>query len=422
MKTDMTRRDFLRVTGVGLATLSAADLLAACVGQGSSSTSTVTLNFWHGYDDAETKVFNTQVIPAFESANPGIKINAQAVPYDAFHRKLVTAIAGGESPDAIRSDIIWVPEFADMGALVPLDQAMSDFNDLKAKVFPGPMASNFYKGHYYGLPLDTNTRVLIWDPASFQSAGLSAAPTSIDDYTSAVAKLSGGGKYGYAEGGTGAWNVLPWIWSFGGAITDDGVTKATGFLDGPDSVAAVTWFVGLYKDHEQGPSVLGGDPHTDVGFGKGTYASILDGPWMQPVFSSTYPSLKYNFSPVPAGKGGSVSVVGGEDIVMFKESKHQKETMEFIRFMLSSQTQLTMGKIGQMPVLSELAGNSELPSYYAAFQQQLKTAKVRTPHPAWPQMDDLIGTAVANALKGSMTPQQALSQAASKIDALLGAK
>jgi hypothetical protein len=36
-------------------------------------------------------------------------------------------------------------------------------------------------------------------------------------------------------------------------------------------------------------------------------------------------------------------------------------------------------------------------------------------------MDDLIGTAVAQALKG-MSPQQALSQAASRIDALLGSK
>ena len=26
--------------------------------------------------------------------------------------------------------------------------------------------------------------------------------------------------FGYAEGGTGAWSVLPWIWSFGGGITD----------------------------------------------------------------------------------------------------------------------------------------------------------------------------------------------------------
>jgi ABC-type glycerol-3-phosphate transport system substrate-binding protein len=422
MRTDLTRRDFLRVTGVGLATLSAADLLAACVGQSSSSTSTVTLNFWHGYSDLETKAFNSQVIPAFESANPGIKINAQAVPYDAFHRKLVTAIAGGEAPDAIRSDIIWVPEFADMGALAPLDQVMPDFADFQSKVFPGPLASNYYKGHYYGLPLDTNTRVLIWDPNLYQAAGLSGPPKTIDDFSTMVAKLSGSGKFGYAEGGTGAWNVLPWIWSFGGAITDDQVTKSTGYLDGAGSVAALTWFVGLYSSHQQGPSVLGGDPHTDVGFGKGTYANILDGPWMQPILSSTYPSLKYNFSPVPAGKGGSISVVGGEDIVMFKESKHQKETLQFIRFMLSENTQLTMGKIGQMPVLSSLAGNSQLPDYYTTFQEQLKTAKVRTPHPAWPQMDDLIGTAVANALKGSMSPQQALSAAASKIDALIGAK
>jgi multiple sugar transport system substrate-binding protein len=112
-------------------------------------------------------------------------------------------------------------------------------------------------------------------------------------------------------------------------------------------------------------------------------------------------------------------VVGGEDIVLFKQSQHKAEAMEFMRFMLSKQTQVTMGNIGQMPVLSELAGSADLPAYFSVFQEQLKTAKARTPSPAWPKIDDAIGTAVTLALKGQATPQQALDQAAATIDGLL---
>src|SRR2546425_3607313 len=103
-------------------------ILGAACAQSTPTASTVTVTFWHGYNTEETKVFNNKVVPAFQQAHPNIKIQAQAVPYDAFHKKLLTAIAGGEAPDVIRADIIWVPEFADLGALVPLDSAMSDLS------------------------------------------------------------------------------------------------------------------------------------------------------------------------------------------------------------------------------------------------------------------------------------------------------
>ena len=140
---------------------------------------------------------------------------------------------------------------------------------------------------------------------------------------------------------------------------------------------------------------------------------------MVPIFKAQYPDKTVDLSTVPAGKGGSSSVVGGEDIVMFKQSQHQAEAAEFMRFMLSRQTQVTMGNIGQMPVLSELAGSSDLPAYFSVFQEQLKTAKARTPSPAWPKIDDAIGTAVTTALKGQATPQKALDQAATAIDGFL---
>jgi multiple sugar transport system substrate-binding protein len=262
----------------------------------------------------------------------------------------------------------------------------------------------------------------MWNKAMYQQAGISNPPKTVDEFAADVAKMSNGkDKFGYAEGGTGGWNFLPWLWTFGGSVTDDGITKATGYLNGPDSVAALQWFVKLYQSHQQGPSVLGGDPHTDVGYAKDVYGNILDGPWMVPIFKDQYPNKEVDLTTVPAGKGGSASVVGGEDIVLFKESKHQAEAQEFIRFMLSRQTQVTMGNIGQMPVLSELAGSPDLPAYFGVFQEQLKTAKARTPSPAWPKIDEAIGTAVTLAIKGQATPQQALDQAAKSIDALLKA-
>jgi len=112
-------------------------------------------------------------------------------------------------------------------------------------------------------------------------------------------------------------------------------------------------------------------------------------------------------------------VVGGEDIVVFKSTQNKEAALAFTRFMVSEEAQLAMGKIGQMPVLESLASNPDLPDYYPMFQEQLKTAKARTPVPSWPKIDETVSNAVLKALRGESTVQAALDEAATQVDALL---
>jgi len=384
----------------------------------------VTITYWHGYNPVETKQFTDVALPLFKQQHPEITVDSQAVPYDDLRKKLLTGIAGGQLPDVLRADIIWVPEFADLGALVAFDESFSsDFNALKAQVFAGPLSTNVWKGKSYGLPLDTNTRVLMWNKEVYAKAGLSAPPKTWDEFKANAPKLGDGkASWAYAEGGTGGWNMLPWIWSGGGSVTDANLTKATGYLNGPESVAALQFLVDLKKAGQLGPATLGGDPKTDVGYAKDQYGNILDGPWMIPIFKDQYPNKQVQLAPMPAGKGGSISVVGGEDIVMFKSSKQQAAAWEFVKFMLSKDAQTAMGKVGQMPVLNELVGSADLPSYYSVFMEQLKTAKARTPHPKWPKIDEAIGKAVTLALGGDKSPQAALDEAAKTVDDLLAGR
>ncbi len=127
---------------------------------------TTTITFWDAYSTggAEVQHLEKVIIPAFEKSHPGIVVKDMTIPYDSLHQKLVTAVAGGQLPDLVRSDIIWVPELANLGVLAPLDQDLPDFKCLSARVFPGPLATNYWKGHYYGLPLDTNTRIWVYNP------------------------------------------------------------------------------------------------------------------------------------------------------------------------------------------------------------------------------------------------------------------
>ncbi len=73
-----------------------------------------------------------------------------------------------------------------------------------------------------------------------------------------------------------------------------------------------------------------------------------------------------------------------------------------------------------MPVLSSLANNPALPTYFPTFQKQLETAQPRTPSPAWPKIDEAITTAVQQVLRGEKEPQEAMDAAAATVDQLLG--
>lgn len=380
----------------------------------------ITISFWHIYSEEEMRTVEDTLIPRFEAAHPGVTVESVQIPYQEFRRKLLTAIAGGTAPDLIRSDIIWVPEFAYMGALVPLDELMSDFDTYKNAVFQGPLATNYLNGHYYGLPLDTNCRVLTYNFAMFEAAGVEGPPTTMDEFVDVCKKIKtlGEGKYCFADGGTYAWAVNPWIWSFGGNVTDPELAVASGYLNGPDTQAAYEFLKMLVDDGYMHPGILGGGVDTWGGFGNDEIAMILEGPWFPTIFGT---EKEYGFALMPAGPGGGISVVGGEDIVMFQQSQHKEEAAEFIRFMLSEVSQLAMAEVGQMPVLSALLETDFMQNhpFYGIFLEQLKNAWARTPHPNFTKIEEIYSLAGGAFLLGEKTFEEAFDEAAKAIDELL---
>ena len=424
MSTALSRRRFLQQSAqLALASGATGSLLAAC---GSSSTPAssgpVTLTFWHTYNitSPENQTLTTKVIPAFEKKYPNIHIKSQDIPYDSMLQKLIASVAGGGGPDLIRSDIIWMPQLAKIGALTQVDDIVQQ---RKSEFYDGPMLTCTYQGHYYGLPLDTNTKVLIYNKQLFSKAGITQAPTTTDDFKAAASKITAMGHNisGYVEGGLDAWFTLPWLWCFGGAVTNDTFTKATGYLNSSNSVASLQYLVDLYNTHALSPAILGGSNLTTAdALGKNEGGMMIDGPWMVPTFQATYPNLQYDMALMPAGPNGqSSSVVGGEDIAIMRSSKYADQARTFMQFMTSSEAQLLMGKVGQMPVLKSLANDTSLPSYFQIYNQQLQTAKPRTVSPNYTKIDTILTDAYNKAFRKQMTPQAALDQAAAQIDPLL---
>jgi len=383
----------------------------------------VTITYWHTYSDPETAQL-ARLIDMFQKDNPNIKIEPTKYAYDDYKKAILTSIAGGQAPDVMRMDIVWVPQFAKQGALLQLDTAMPDFKKIADAVFPGPLATNYWDGKYWGLPQNTNTQVLLWNQKLFDAAGIKEPPETVAEFVDDACKLTSGTKqYGYALGGTYFWAPAPLFYSMGGKVTDDKVTTSTGYVNGKESVAAFQNMLDLYKKGCISPNLLGGGIGTAQGHATGLYAMIIDGPWMVDIYKTDYPDFKVRFAPIPVGMGtNNSSVVGGENVVVSATTQHQPEALTWVKYLMSEKAQLFMAQVGAIPVLSSLTGSKDLPAYFEVFMNQLKTAQARVAHPSWSAMDDAINAAFTKMLKGEKTAQEALDEAAKTIDGLLAKK
>lgn len=381
----------------------------------------VTVTFWHTYnpDSGEYDVFVDEVLPLFESEHPNITIDEVNQPYEGLHDALVTAVAGGNAPDLMRMDIIWVPEFADLGALEPVD-GYDGFDEIRQSVFTGPMETTHVNGSYFGLPLNTNTQVMIYRQDALDAAGMDEPPATVEQFETFLDATSVGEVNGHAVSSSYPWNLFPWFWTLGGRATNDDHTVADGYINSPESVAAVEKLNEWLGAGALASTMIGTEPGTWDGFTSGQYASILDGPW-------TFPSLGGELgdqmvgATIPEGPGGSVSVVGGEDIVMFNRSEVKDAAWEFMHFMVSKEAQEIMAQTGIIPVHQDATGAVLAQGAYHSFYiEQLESAQPRTPVATWARIDDILGTAFESVFRGKSDAQSALDRAATQIDEQLG--
>ena len=385
---------------------------------------TVTINFWHHYSaqSAENETLMNVLIPAFEAENPGIKVNAVSHEWAELHDKVLVSANSNALPDVARCDIAWLPEFQKMGILVALDEEMPNFAEVSGKLLDSAMSTAIINGHYYALALNTNSKIVFYNKAMLEAAGVSI-PATMEEWIEAVKKLSGENSkgqqvWGWNEPALAGWNICPFIWSFGGALTNEDQTIATGYINGPATVKAVETFAELVKAGAITGFNAGDIPMTD-GFGTGRYAMMLEGPWKSAELAGAYPDVAYGTAPIPAGEGGSISVLGGEDIAMFN-TPNKEAAWKFMQFMTGEYAETEMAKCGQIPVnRAALESDTVKAADYAPFIEAIQTAKSRPTVAAWSEMDNGLQVAMNAVVTGEKTAQEAMDELAVAWDALL---
>ena len=234
----------------------------------------VTIKFWHTYGDSEEAVFLNTVLPLWEQKYPNVKIEAVRQDGSNYHQMVVTGFGTGDVPDVARIDIVNTASYAAQGGLVALSDN-ADFDSIKGDYLEGPLSTNFYQGKYYGLPLDTNCKAAVVNMNTMQELGLTEMPEKFEDFISAAQTRD---SYSISVSGVGDWDLYPYFWLLGGTLTNDDYTKASGYLDGAESVAAMNKLIELHDNKVLTIRDVDGTSDAWDGISTGEYAMFFEGP------------------------------------------------------------------------------------------------------------------------------------------------
>ena len=375
----------------------------------------VTITFWHTYGDSEEAQFLNVVMPLWEKAHPEIKVEAVRQDSSQYHQMIVTSFGTGMSPDVARVDITNVAAYAKQGGLVALSD-FADFAELSAAYLEAPLSTNLYQGKYYGLPLDTNCKAAVVNTNVLKELGLNEVPATMEEFLAAAKDR---GTYSLNVSGVGDWDMYPYFWLFGGTLTDEGFTKATGYLDSEASIAAINRLLEL---HDQKIfTIRDVDGSVDAWEGiNSEYAMFFEGPW----YFGSYEDCAAKgivAATIPTYEGRSASVVGGEDIAVFATSKHQQAAYEFAKFMTSEEVQLAMLEAGQLPILKSLVGHEAVTSnpVWSVYMKQMESARARIPSPNNSAIQEIWSEAITSIFVEGADVAGTLHDAAARIDAQL---
>ena len=112
-----------------------------------------------------------KAIAAFEQLNPGLKIKAEYMGFNGYLERLTTQIAGGSEPDVMQINWAWMAMFSKRGnGFTDLDpyRSVLALDQFSAE----DLATGRVAGKLNALPVSYTARVLLWNPTTFERAGL----------------------------------------------------------------------------------------------------------------------------------------------------------------------------------------------------------------------------------------------------------
>ena len=394
----------------------------------------VTITYWNGWTDPVSKSGFNKVIAAFEKAYPNITVHMVDLASDT---KLLTAISGGQAPDAAtlmndRNLGAW----AARGALQNLDGLAKTYHTNLADYTSAALALSTYRGHLYALIPEVDPTSLLINTDAFKAAGITKYPQTMSELAADALKLTQKDSSGRITqmGLVTGYNSDPLGFTFpifNVSWYDAQHNKMA--IDSPEVMQAVTWEKNLvdkigvqaYENFRASKAKNAMGDH----FIDGTAAMDFDGDWACNLVPA-YMTKKFNWVAVapPYADGHpewkNSTCVDGSVNVIPTGSQHPNEAYQFINFINTTDANVLLNQYvgGKSPLKSGLAIQHQRGNACSRlFDTLLQGPRAFT----WPTLKfsyDL-NTGVSNTedaiLRGSVSPKAGLAKLQQQMQAKL---
>ena len=363
--------------------------------------------------------------------NPGIRVELQRTPDDANQRhqlyvQWLNARVG--NPSILQLDVIWTPEFAAAGWVLPLD----GYGPARSEFFPATIAANTWAGKLYALPwfadvglLYRRTDLIPREPQSLEEL--------VSDAKASMAKR-GGPRYGVVSQAARYEGLITgfveYLGAFGGRIIDD---SGEVVVNRPEAVRALEFMRDeLYKWNVAPLDVLTWhEEEARFAFQNANAAFMRNWPYAAGAMSDTAQSKvagKFAVSPMPksatAPAGHSTAALGGAQLAINAYTEFPDAAYKLIAYLTAPEQMLERAQaVGQYPTRPGLYDDARLRSAINIPVENARRAiESATPRPVTPiytELSEILQIQLHRALVRQVEPRQALDEAAARINALI---
>jgi multiple sugar transport system substrate-binding protein len=299
-------------------------------------------------DSGEGLTPHLTIIERFEAENPDIQVQLEPVGSGDYYARILTQIAAGDPPDLLQIGDDAVPQFVQRGAFVDLEPFInSEEYPLDPSIYlPGVLEPGQWEGKQYLLPKDYSPLAVYYNKELFDAYGASYPEDgwTWDEFLETARSLT---QDTDGDGNTDIWGVqLPGLWTTGfeywvaaagGRLISEDGNSFEGFMDSPETVAAVQFYADLYNKYGVAPppadlSAFGGG---NSEFDNGAAAMRIFGRWPQAGLREN-PNVDLGVVGPPVGaERANVLFWGGFGISALSEN--QEAAWRFLRFYVGEQ-------------------------------------------------------------------------------------
>ncbi|ATE52230.1 MULTISPECIES: sugar ABC transporter substrate-binding protein [Actinosynnema] len=381
-----------RGLAVGATALSVA--LAGCgtsSDSGSGEGGDKTLTVWL-MDGSAAPTLTDALHQEFESAHPGVKVKYEVQKWGGIQEKLTTALTGKTPPDVIELGNTQTAKFASEDTLEDLS---GDVSSLAGDQWLAGLEDSLtWDGKQYGMPFYAANRTVVYRTDLFQAAGITAAPTSRDEWVAAVEKLKAANASDpefqslYLPGQS--WYVLlSFIWDEGGDVAKKDGDKWAGALDSAEAKAGLEFYKKLVdasgtkapKDTDEAT------PQQMEVFGTGKVGMMIGLPWELAGAVKADPTLegKLGAFPIPSKTAGKTAPVflGGSNLAIPAGSANPDLAKDYLKLLSSKKYQDMLAEGGSVPGTSTDTAKLETTPVGKALAAAAPNGKVTPTTPTW---------------------------------------